>query len=493
MRRGRGRGRSLTYCDHASPTDTLTDALVPTATSAPEPTPSPTSTPVATPELTEAPAEIPTPHGDPPPPPTPTSAPLPTDAPEPTATRAPTVAPTPQPTSTQAPSITRDDLAGMVLIEGNVADFFPTLKLDTAGSGFVGNDEAIEGTLDPNDTAGRGRIDGYEVTFSESVFTFGFSVVSSVDLLDSVESAKEFMQHQVDEFRRFEGMEVGEGVTLDRFVEIDAPSVGTSARAGVLTASIAGFDLKLTNTFVAWTNGTVVAVVVMLAFGDEDRSRTAGRLATRMDQRIAGVLAGDIEVTPIGEGPTDTPEERALEEGFDFSTMIFTVADLPEGAVEISGAGYLEEEEAIAGYQRGFQAAPGEQVMVVGSSAIITIQANLELYGSPLDARTGVLLLRELDAETFAQETGAPLAAGFGVSSEDVTFSVLGVPAFGDATAGFLMTVTTEVGDFDIHLIYVAQGRIRAELVVFGGGGLVSLDDTVPLAELIVRRIIDNS
>ena len=55
------------------------------------------------------------------------------------------------------------------------------------------------------------------------------------------------------------------------------------------------------------------------------------------------------------------------------------------------------------------------------------------------------------------------------------------------------MTVTTEVGDFDIHLIYVARGRIRAELVVFGGGGLVSLDDTVPLAELIVRRIIDNS
>ena len=275
-------------------------------------------------------------------------------------------------------------------------------------------------------------------------------------------------------------MEVGEGVTLDRFVEIDAPSVGTSARAGVLTASIAGFDLKLANTFVAWTNGTVVAVVVVLAFDDEDRSRTAGRLATRMDQRIAGVLAGDIEVTPIGEGPTDTPEERALEEGFDLSTMIFTVADLPEGAVEISGAGYLEEEEAIAGYQRGFQAAPGEQVMVVGSSAIITIQANLELYGGPLDARTGVLLLRELDTETFAQETGAPLAAGFGVSSEDVTFSVLGVPAFGDATAGSLMTVTTEVGDFDIHLIYVARGRIRAELVVFGGGGLVSLDDTVP-------------
>ena len=94
-----------------------------------------------------------------------------------------------------------------MLIEGNVADFFPTLKLDTAGSGFVGNDETIEDTLDPNDTAedlaGRGRIDGYEVTFSESVFTFGFSVVSSVDLLDSVESAKEFMQHQVDEFRRF--------------------------------------------------------------------------------------------------------------------------------------------------------------------------------------------------------------------------------------------------------------------------------------------------
>ena len=382
----------------------------------------------------------------------------------------------------------------MVLGQSDVETFFPSLKFDARGSGYVDNEASADDTIDPSDTTAdieaQGRLDGYEVSFSEPVVTFGFVLSSGVDLFDSPESAQAFLQRQISDFRRLAGTEIEQGVTLTAFEEFEAPNIGSDAVSSRITASIVGFDKDITNHFVTWRRGPVVAVVIVVAFDNEDRSVTAGRLARRMDLPIDGVLAGKIFVTPVAEAPSGTAEERALKEGFDLSAMLLTLLDLPDGAV-ITEDGYVEESDAISRYGRGFK--PEAQVIMIGSSDLVGIQAAVELFATPLDARGPVLVFRGLDPQVFGELAGPAFAESLGFVPENITFESLNLPPIGDASAGFLMKVTAGDLGVDSHLTFFSAGRVRAELIVVGTTGGVALEDTVALAELIVQRIQQNT
>ena len=58
---------------------------------------------------------------------------------------------------------------------------------------------------------------------------------------------------------------------------------------------------------------------------------------------------------------------------------------------------------------------------------------------------------------------------------------------------GFLMKIETAVGDFDGYLMWFAQGRIVAQLILLGPAGQVDLENVIPLAQLIDKRIRENS
>ena len=98
-----------------------------------------------------------------------------------------------------------------------------------------------------------------------------------------------------------------EGVILEEFQQLDAPDVGTGAVAGRLTLSTVGFNVTLYSTFVAWIRGPVVARVGVGTLDDADLNAVVNRLALRMDQRIDGVLAGEIPAAPVVQVPTPTP------------------------------------------------------------------------------------------------------------------------------------------------------------------------------------------
>ena len=234
-----------------------------------------------------------------------------------TPTPATTPTPTLQPTATLTPigTVTREDLPGMVLDQADVDAEFPGLPLDVEDSGSMDNEAATEETIDPDDTAtdltALGRLDGYEHEFFDSAAFFEgppaagrpFLMEVVVDLFDSQRSAQAFLQRQIADFRRFQGIEI-DGNTVEEFQELGAHDWGMDAVAARYT--LVFFEAKIYVSFVAWIRGPVVARVVVGTWDDADLSAAVNRLGLRMDQRIDDVLAGEIRVAPIIP-PTSTP------------------------------------------------------------------------------------------------------------------------------------------------------------------------------------------
>ena len=134
----------------------------------------------------------------------------------------------------------------MVLDQADVDAEFPGLPLDVEDSGYADNEAATEDTIDPNDTAADltagGRMDGYEHEFLNLAALFEASPAAGrpvlletiVDLFDSQRSAQAYLQLQMEDFRRFQGIEI-EGVILEEFQQLDAPDVGTGAQSPVVS------------------------------------------------------------------------------------------------------------------------------------------------------------------------------------------------------------------------------------------------------------------
>ena len=144
-----------------------------------------------------------------------------------------------------------------------------------------------------------------------------------------------------------------------KFRRLVAPEVGSDTVAGIARFSVSQLDIELSANFVSWLRGPVVAGVSVTALDGADVSSATERLARKMDQRIDGVLAGEITATPIAQAraiPIDRDgSEAARREGFDLSAMVLSLTDLPDGAT-ISSEGYSQTSDAISTYKRGFEA-----------------------------------------------------------------------------------------------------------------------------------------
>ncbi len=416
----------------------------------------------------------------------------------------PTSIPTPTPVPPRV--IVREDLPGMVLAQADVDAEIQGLPLDVAESGYQDNDGAASGTVDPSDTASDltalGRLDGYGHQFLDLLVLLQgdpaaggiFNVSASVDTFDSPEGAAAFIQDQIEDFRRLQSSEISEGFTLTRLQESTPPNVGEDAIAGVLLISVdvPGLKADTSNTFVSWRRDNVVATLTVAAVGDGGKGAVASRLALRMDQRIDGVLAGDIVATPVpsGPGPSGTAEERARGQGYDLPAMLHTIADLPEG-VALGAEGFIENSDGISAYQRSFEPAEG-QFMELASSRAIGIGETVTLHISPLDAQAPLLLMRNADPEDI-RNLAVQALAGSEFSVTNLTVAPLPVFQVGDVTVAFLMKFDTEFGPFEGHLFFFAQGRLAVDVVITGVADRIALFDTLNLAQFISGKIPGNS
>ena len=196
-------------------------------------------------------------------------------------------------------SIAREELPRMVLALSDVQPLFPSLEIDRGDTGFHDNEASAEETIDPEDTAedlaALGRLDGYSIVFRDPEGTFEnperlFSVESIVDLMDSQASALAYLRSQAESDRRLVGTEILDGIVFEAFEETPAPDIGMEADAGRLVLRFVDSDLIAVITFAAWIRGPVLAVVLTIAFDEDDRSAVVELLARRMDLRIDAVL-----------------------------------------------------------------------------------------------------------------------------------------------------------------------------------------------------------
>ena len=394
----------------------------------------------------------------------------------------------------------------MVLAQADVDAETQGLPLDIAESGYQDNQGAADGTVYPDDTASDvtalGRLDGYGHQYldllvllqGDSASGSIFNVSASVDFFDSPEGAPAFIRKQIEDFRRLQGGEISEGFTLTELQESAPPDVGADAIAGVLLISVdvPGLKTDTSNTFVSWRRDNVVATLTVAAVGDEGRGAVALRLALRMDQRIDGVLAGDIVATPVpsGPGPAGTAEERAVSEGYNLPAMLHTTADLPEG-VALKSEAFIEDSDGISAYQRSFEPSEG-QFMELASSRAIGIAETATLHLSPLDAQAPLLLMRNAEpGEIWSLAELALVGSEFTVTN--LTVDPLPVFHVGDVTVAFLMKFDTEFGPFEGHLFFFAQGRLAVDVVITGVANRIALFDTLNLAQFISGKIPENS
>ena len=310
-------------------------------------------------------------------------------------------------------------------------------------------------------------------------------------LFRSEEAATEFLKGLIEDLRSFEGKEIGEGLVLELFEEIEAPPIGTTPAAGKIVLNVTQSNQRVTFNIVLWVRGIVVAGAQMTAFDNVDRSADISLLARRMNLRITRTLRGEIKATPVvPPTPTPvppTPEETALQAGFDLPAMALIAADLGTGA-KVSSEGYSQQEGTIAGYGRDFGPAEGT-VFEFRSSTILKLVTTLDLTATTDDARAQAVGVNALTPKFVGDLFGPALAEGAGQTAESITAESLDVSALGDAAAGFKLIIGTAIGPFEVHLLFFARDRVFVNMFAVGVGGRLAPDDVIGLAQTLSNRI----
>ena len=397
----------------------------------------------------------------------------------------PTVAsPTPQPIPIS--SVSTEHLPGMVLTQEDVDAVFSNLAL--AGDRYQSHDDVARNTINPVDTPSdlesRGLLDGYESTFQDLSDLLSLTVSAAVYRWDTSNSAETFIQTEVADLRRLNGNELQEGTVLMEYDELTPPDFGTNVVASRHTVRIETLDVKINTTLALWQRETIVASVRIMATSDVETANLIGQLAIRMNERIDGLLAGKAPPASVPT-PQSTPTEVSPENQR-LSSMLLELGDLPadmairkEGPLEISGAS--------GAYQRRFMA-QGTTVEFA-QSEVTEIQTTVGTFDNAETARVPVDVLRSLGPEGAGQLIAQGFATGAGTSPDGVGVELLDFPAIGDDSFSLLLHMKTAVADLEGHLVYFVRGRVRAQFVVIGLAGKLSMEDTIPLARLFDQRI----
>lgn len=386
-------------------------------------------------------------------------------------------------TAEEEQKITKADLARMVLPQDELGKVADGLRVE-ADVGPVGNAEAAEGTLDPNDTAetlaGAGRITGYELAYERPGLVStkqGRGVLGAgteVELLRDPVYAAQHLNKQLDDFQRLQGR-TETGVKLARVSTFGVTGVGDEAEGLRGTASFGG--LKIHVTIVAFRRGRLVGIASISRADKRNVADETRRLARRLDARIQGVLAGTIRdaAEPAGREKAAFPGRKRLP------ALTLQAGDVGPG-VAVSEQGGKKDDDYVS-HQRTFTD------VRVGRSHLVVLRAETQLYRSRSTAALAYRLMKTPDGRRlYARLAMKSFADSWGVKPRKVVVRPL-AGAGRDAT-GLVVTFELPTGTFRIASVFVHSGRHIQAVSAFCRAESLDPSDLVPLGERARRRLL---
>jgi len=397
-------------------------------------------------------------------------------------------------------SVQENDLAIMVLPQEDLGEEFVDMEID-GDSGFAGNEEAADDTIDPEDTADDieqvGRVNGYSLGYEtpdwfsalqagEGLLTVG----TDLDLFEDAEAASDFVLKQANDYLRLEGEEVEAGITLEKVDVFAVDKLADEAMGVRARASFGDMDMYL--TFVGFRIDRLLGSASISRADDADVLSQVEDIARALEERIEGVLLGDIGETPV---PTPQAEEEATaaapsEGGPDLAAMALSLDDLPAG-VSIDQEGYVEDEDTVASYEREFDLGLAH----IGSSRAMWLESDIDLYEDAAEASSAFATNELLMAtsESAPELFASFLSEGAGVEVTNVRAERLPTPGLGDESMAMRLFVDWPFGSCESNYVLVRTGRVVGTLVLTGLEGNVDAADALPLAEAMAARMAEQS
>ena len=393
-------------------------------------------------------------------------------------------------------SITENDLSIMVLPQEDLGEEFAGLEIDD-DSGFKDNEEAADETIDPNDTAEdlerAGRINGYELSYSDpmlSALEAGVGVITvttEVDLFRDADAASDHLAKQVSDWQQLEGEEIEAGLTLEKVEKFAVDGLADEAVGLRGRASFA--EVQFYQTVVAFRLNRLVGAAYAYRADDANINSQIEAIARALERRIEGVLLGDIGGVPVHvpqaeEEPTVAP---LSEDGPDLAAMALSLDDLPAG-VSIEHEGYVEDEDTVASYEREFDLGSAH----IGASEAIYLESQVELYEDVANASGRLAAFEVIATSESGEDLLAPaISERVGFEATDVRLEPFPMPGLGDDSVAFRVSFDSPLGRLEMTFIFVRVERAVGSVSLMGLAGEVDSTNAMSLAEAMEAHMAD--
>jgi hypothetical protein len=378
--------------------------------------------------------------------------------------------------------ITKADLARMVVPRDELGSVARALRVE-ANAGPVGNAEAADGTIDPDDTAetlaGMGRVGGHELSYERpgrvalkrrrGVLHAG----TEVELLRDPVYAAKHLNKQLNDFQRFAGRK-DIGVRITRVSTFEAAGIGEEAEGLRATASVAGLRVRM--TLVAFRRGRRVGLASITRADRRNVADETRRLARRLDARIQGVLARTIRGAATGVEPKAAfPGRERLP------ALTLRARDIGPGVVVSEQGG--SRKNGYVSHQRTFTD------VRVGRSRLVVLRAETQLYRTGSAGALAFRLVKTPDGRRlYAGTTMKAFADSSGLEPRNVTIRPL--TGLRGNSAGLVVTFELPTGTFRIASVFVRSGRHVQAVTAFCRAESLYPEDLVPLVERARRRLL---
>jgi hypothetical protein len=397
-------------------------------------------------------------------------------------------------------ALTGDDLAIMVLPQTDLGADYAGFDASSDG-GPQDSAAAADDTFDPDDTAAQLEEQGWQMGYNLSFEAPDLAALesgegpitaaSTVELLRDEAAATAYMQKQFDDVSALQGKEIDTGTSLDEATTFEVSDLGDEAQGARVRLSF-GSDAQFSGTFVALRIGRLIGTAAVARADDTDINAEVEDLASKLEERMRGVLRGDITGTPVPI-PTadDNPAEVTPPEGIaDLSSMALRPSDIGPD-VSVQREAYVEDSDTVAKYEREFDTGFG----TVGQSTVfLSLQSDIELYETVASARDGLSafdfifggnggdeFIQSLFAQGFEEE------AGF--AAENIETSALPDFQAGDQVSGFQAAFDSPIGRVEVALIVVRVEDAVGQLIAVGADEQFDINDVTPLAVTLGQRM----